>query len=220
MICRTCPRETPAKDGYCRGCRLKAYTRTRQKYFWTAELDAKLRRAYQAKNKRLAGVEIAELVRRTGWPRFIFQNRATVLGLRLYTAERWEPAEIEAIRELAGSVPAYKIAKEIGRSKSAVRNKLFTIDMESRVTEGFSVNELSKLLGTRHAKIERWIGRGWLSLSADDRVTHPSVARFVWEHMDEYRFAACEEWWLKTMLNPRMGVVRQGPRSAKREEAA
>src|ERR1039458_1177829 len=184
-------------------------------------MDAKLRRAYQAKNKRLAGVQIDELVRRTGWPRYIFQNRATVLGLRLYTAERWEPAEIEAIREMAGTAPAYKIAKEIGRSELAVRNKLFTMEIESRITEGFSINELAKLLGTRHAKIERWIGHGWLSMSADDRVTHASVERFVWNQMDEYRFAACEEWWLKTMLNPRMGTARLGTsKAARREEAA
>jgi hypothetical protein len=189
-------------DGFCRGCRLKASSRERTKYHWTPDLDAQLRRAYRAKNKRLLGLEIGEMMRRTGWPRYIFQNRAQLLGLHVYTSTRWEPWEIESMTDVAGTMPAYKIARILGRSELAVRNKLYMLGMESRNREGYSVNELCHLFGTRHAKVQRWIGQGWLAMNSDDRVTEASVRRFIWDHMEEYRFAACEEWWLKQMLKP------------------
>jgi hypothetical protein len=163
MICATCPSETiQAKDGLCKGCRLRAFTRRRQKYVWTPAHDAALRRAYRSKNKVGLNQALTEMVRRTSWPRYILLNRAQALGLRMWTCERWEPAELEALRELAGTIPSYKIAKRMGR--------------------------------------------GWLLLDDDDRVTYASVARFVWERMEEYRFAACDEWWLKTMLKPQIGT--------------
>lgn len=129
------------------------------------------------------------------------------------------------MRDAAGTMPALKMAKILGRSVLAVRNKLNTLGIESRMSEGFSINELCHLFGTRYAKINHWIGRGWLTVNSDDRVSHYSVQQFVWEHMDEYRFAACEEWWLKTMLNPGIGRENLGakpvPRiSATRQEAA
>jgi hypothetical protein len=204
----TCPcgvETTQTKDGLCKGCRLRAATRRRQKYLWTPERDAALRRAYRAKNKRLLSVELKELVRRTGWPRYILQNRSQSLGLRLWSCERWEPAEIDALRELAGEMPVYKIAKRIGRSEFSVRNKLWTLGLDSRNTEGYSINELCKLFGVNHGKIEGWIGRRWLALNEDQRVPHASIESFVWKHMEEYRFAACDEWWLKTMLHPNLG---------------
>jgi hypothetical protein len=207
MICATCPSETiQAKDGLCKGCRLRAFTRRRQKYVWTPAHDAALRRAYRSKNKVGLNQALTEIVRRTSWPRYILQNRAQALGLRMWTCERWEPAELEALRELAGTIPSYKIAKRMGRSQHSVCNKIFQLGLESRVVEGFSVNELCPLFGVHHLKVEIWMGRGWLLLDDDDRVTYASVARFVWDHMEEYRFAACDEWWLKTMLKPQIGT--------------
>jgi hypothetical protein len=47
-----------------------------------------------------------------------------------------------------------------------------------------------------------------------------SLQSFVWEHMEEYRFAACDEWWLKTMLNPKIGVAHACDRKHARKEAA
>jgi hypothetical protein len=207
MICRSCPKETTAKDGFCKGCRLVASSRERQKYFWSPEMDAKLRHAYEARNKRLLGIEISALMHHTGWPRYIFQNRAQLLGLHVYSSTRWEQWEIDSMRDAAGTIPAYKIAKILHRSELAVRNKLYTLGLESALREGFSINQLCQLFGTRHAKIDRWIGRGWLTVNDDDRISHYSVTKFVWEHMDEYRFAACEEWWLKQMLKPLHRVI-------------
>jgi hypothetical protein len=204
MIC-TCGNETiQAKDGLCKRCRLLAAVRRRQKYHWTPELDAMLRRAYRARNKRLLGIEIAEMMRRTRWPRHILQNRAQALGLRLYTSAHWTDEDVLWLRELAGSMTARKIARLIGHTESGVCNKIWQLGLSRADAEGFSINELCRLFGVHHAKVEGWIARGWLTVGEDgfDRVTYASVERFVWEHMDEYRFAACEEWWLKTMLKP------------------
>ena len=69
--------------------------------------------------------------------------------------------------------------------------------------------------------MRRWVGRGWLTLSEDGRVTEDSVELFVWEHMAEYRFAACEEWWLKQTLlsgRERAMLTRRGPRKLTGEE--
>lgn len=224
MICSDCPAETmQAKDGLCKGCRLRAATKRRQKYHWTPELDARLRRCYQAKNKTALGIEIAEFVRRTGFKRHIVQNRAQKLGLRLWTCERWEPEDIAALREMAGEMRPYKIAQLMGRSEFSVCNKLWMLGLARHMPDGFSRNELSQLMGVHHIKIERWIQRRWLSLNDEDRIPYATVARFLWDHMEEYRFAACEEWWLKTMLKPpsvKHVLATNSDGRRRREEAA
>ena len=42
------------------------------------------------------------------------------------TWRAWTPAEIERLRELAGKVPIEEIARDIGRTESAVKTQAWT----------------------------------------------------------------------------------------------
>jgi hypothetical protein len=228
MICALCPTECQqAIDGLCRACRLRKAIGDRQKYFWTPELDAALRRAYTAKSKAALGVAIRELMRRTRFPRCVLQNRAQALGIRFHQAQPWTAEEIGLLCDLAGAKPPRAIAgflsnRPNGRKRTAlaVRQKLFALGLGIGVTEGYSRNELAQRMGVHHARISRWISQGWLRLNDQDRIPHGSVERFLWDHMEDYRFAACDDWWLKTMLKPLIGVKHEYDRKPVRREAA
>jgi hypothetical protein len=209
MVCSDCGEDAiRAKDGLCRSCRVRIWGKKATKYPWTPEMDALLTRAYRgAKSKTDLTKAKDDLVRRFRMPRHILQNRACLLGLRTREQRPWTDAEIAYVREHSGEFSLGKLAKMLGRSEYAVKNKLFTLGLGVKVTEGFAQRELADLFGVHHGKVNRWIGRGWLQLRGE-RVTYESVQAFVWDHMDEYRFASCEEWWLKTMLKPTLGQKR------------
>jgi hypothetical protein len=205
----TCPcgAETiQAKDGLCRSCRILCLVKKSTKYPWTPEMDAELIRNYRvAKNKRDLSLRMTELVRRFAFPRHIIQNRAQTLGLRTRVQRNWTPDELVTLREFSGMLDLAQLARKVKRTQSAVKNKLFTMGLGCEVLEGFSQNELAGLFGVHHNKVSRWVARGWLYVNDQGRIPHATVEKFVWDHMDEYRFAGCEEWWLKTMLNPKLG---------------
>jgi len=208
-ICSDCGEKTwPAKDGLCRPCRLIVVAASQRKYIWTPAMDEELRRIYRiSKNKSHLSRARHNFGRQYNLPPHIIGNRAQTLGLRCVTQNRWTEQEMEMLREMDGQLSIKQMAKRLRRSESSVKNRLFLMDLSARVTEGYSCAELAGLFGVHHNKIARWVGLGWLRLDDYERVTHESIESFVWRHMDEFRFAACEEWWLKTMLNPRLGSV-------------
>jgi hypothetical protein len=205
----TCPcgvETIQAKDGLCRECRCSRLAMSKRKYVWTPEMDAQLVRAYRvASNKTDLTRRLRELMRSFQFPRHILQNRAGALGLHSRPQILWTDDEIEMLREWSGTLSLTQMARKLRRTESAVKNKLFTLDLGCAVLEGFSQNELAHLFGVHHNKVGRWVARGWLFVNDQNLIPHASVEAFIWKHMDEYRFAACEEWWLKTMLNPKIG---------------
>ena len=200
MICSACSLEShKSKDGLCPTCRLRKH-RVTPTYAWTAEMDAELTRQYRtAHNKTALSAAISALAARHRMPRYIIQNRAQRLNLRTRVQRLWTSAEIGILNQYAGTTTMEHLAKRLGRSASSVKQKLFALKITGRYDEGYSQNELAQLLGVHRDRVGRWLRRGWLDLD-DTRITQVSVERFVWEHMDEYRFAGCEEMWLKSML--------------------
>jgi len=214
--CGKCRAETvQAKDGLCRSCRVRALVVTR--YPFTPEMDAQLTRIYRTANNKLRhSAAMTEFARRYRMPKYIVQNRAQTLNLRTRVQVPWSAEEIEYISENAGRISIFKMSKHVRRSPASVKHKLFMLGISGMVVEGFSQRELASNFGVPHSTIARWLGRGWLWLEGD-RVPHEAVAKFVWEHMAEYRFAAAEEWWLKVMLNPALGTAQV--RDRKKEAA-
>lgn len=207
MNCIACARETfQAVDGLCRGCRLRKYTALATKYPFTPQMDDELRRIYRrtARRPELSDA-ITHLCKLWRIPRDIVLKRAQILGVCLIPKPAWTPQQIAYLREYAGTRPIHRMAKDLGRSYSSVNQKLQDIGLTGAVTDGYSYAELAALMGVVGSKIARWVDKGWLALR-DGRVTYDSVRRFVWEHMEDFRFAACDEWWLKTMLRPQLGT--------------
>jgi hypothetical protein len=216
MNCGICKSEAiQAKDGLCRGCRLRA--NVKRIYPFTPEMDAQLTRIYRsAKNKLRHSAAMTDFATHYRMPKYIVQNRAQTLNLRTRIQIPWSAEDIEYISENAGRISIFKMSKHVRRSPGSVKQKLFALGIGAMVVEGFSQRELASNFGVPHSTIARWLGRGWLWLEGD-RIPHEAVAKFVWEHMAEYRFAAAEEWWLKVMLNPTLGTAQVRDR---RKEAA
>ncbi len=205
VMCHRCEKPAQGKDGFCKGCRIAAYVVV--KYRFTADLDERLRKAYR-EHGRLSGKirAIDDLVKVTGWPRWVFRNRALRMGWcqRQYT--KWTAEQVELLEEMAGSVGLRMMSNRLGLPMAAIAHKLQALGLSRVVAEGYTRHQLSNLMGVKQARINEWIGRGWLLFDeVDERVPQASVERFLWKYMEKYRFASCEEWWLKRMLNPRLG---------------
>ena len=211
MICASCPTETShAKDGLCRSCRLRAANRRQQKYVWTEAMDAELTQLYRsAKGKKVLSAKLKTFRVRHGLPAYIVVNRTVALDLRAIKMRIWTPADLGYLHEHAGNVSVYRMAKELHRTPLSVKHQLFRMQVSGAVRDGYSRRELRELFGVRQEVIASWIRRGWLAVDAEDRISDEAIERFVWEHMQDYRFASCEEWWLKQMLNPAWASGRQ-----------
>jgi hypothetical protein len=208
--CATCPKQMKvSKRGLCGACHLAVLRREKQLYVWTPEMDEEFRRIYgTAKSKAALGDSIRQFGERHKLPRYAMQNRATALRIRYSPHREWAAEEIARLREWSGSVPTAEMGRRLKRSHSAVINRLFLLCLEGRVTEGYTQRELGGMFGVNQHTVGRWVRKGWLEVK-HERITAESVEVFVWEHMDAYRFASCEEWWLKMMLRPRSVRVEE-----------
>jgi hypothetical protein len=218
--CSRCTKPEHGRDGLCRGCRIKSFVKT--KYPFTPDLDRRLTKAYREHGLTGKILALNDLVRITGYPRFVFRNRASNMGLRTRQYKLWTEAEVAYITAMAGERSARAIAEHLGRPKGAVVWKLNELGMSAAQTNGYTRCALAQLFGVKQHVVDKWIARGWMFFhEADQRVPFSSVERFVWKHMEEYRLASCEEWWLKTMLKPSIGCsgLAQGSRQPKREES-
>jgi hypothetical protein len=86
----------------------------------------------------------------------------------------WTPAEDDALFRLAGYEPVNRIAQRLGRSAQAVRYRLGALGMSARVTDGWSLRALRKLLRVGPARLRYLVGSGILRVR-DPRITLSSL---------------------------------------------
>jgi len=89
----------------------------------------------------------------------------------------WTEEDDDKLLNWAGYEPVVKIAQRLSRSGRAVRFRLCALGMSARVSDGWSLRALQKLLRVSAAKLRQFIGSGMLRVR-DPRVTASSVARF------------------------------------------
>src|SRR5208283_3070957 len=75
---------------------------------------------------------------------------------------RWTPADDDRLLNLAGYEPVKKIAQRLGRSVRAVRFRLGALGMSAKVTDGWSLRALRKLLRVSPARLRYLIGNRFL----------------------------------------------------------
>jgi hypothetical protein len=115
----------------------------------------------------------------------------------------WTAEDDDKLLNWAGYEPVDKIAQRLSRSAKAVRCRLCSLGMSARVTDGWSLRALRKLLRVSPARLRQFIGTGMLRVR-DPRVTARSLVRF------------CQRNW--TSLNP-ASVSRIATVAATRREA-
>jgi hypothetical protein len=89
----------------------------------------------------------------------------------------WTRADDDRLLNLAGYEPVSKIAQRLGRSVRAVRFRLGALGMSARVTDGWSLRALRKLLRVSPARLRYLIGTGLLRVR-DPRISASSLAVF------------------------------------------
>ena len=89
----------------------------------------------------------------------------------------WTPADDDKLLNWAGYEPVDKIAQRLSRSVHAVRFRLCALGMSARVTDGWSLRALRKLLRVSPGRLRQFIGSGMLRVR-DARVTANSLVAF------------------------------------------
>lgn len=102
-------------------------------------------------------------------------------SIRRSFSSPWTPADDDRLLNLAGYEPVRKIAQRLGRSVRAVRFRLGALGMSARVTDGWSLRALRKLLRVSPARLRCLIGTGLLRVR-DPRISASSLAVFCEEN--------------------------------------
>ena len=89
----------------------------------------------------------------------------------------WTPADDARLLDLAGYEPVAKIAQRLSRSVRAIRFRLGALGMSARVTDGWSLRGLRKMLHVSPARLRYLIGNGMLRVR-DPRISTSSLAVF------------------------------------------
>jgi hypothetical protein len=111
--------------------------------------------------------------------------------IRRSSCSRWTPADDDRLLNLAGYEPVKKIAQRLGRSVRAVRYRLGALGMSARVTDGWSLRALRKLLRVSPARLKYLIGNRFLRVR-DPRVTAGSLAAYLDRNCSSLEHAAIE----------------------------
>jgi hypothetical protein len=89
----------------------------------------------------------------------------------------WTTADDDRLLNWAGYEPVKKIALRLGRSEHAVRFRMAALGMSAKVTDGWSLRSLRKLLRVSPKRIRFLIGTGRLRVR-DPRITTASFVNF------------------------------------------
>jgi hypothetical protein len=89
----------------------------------------------------------------------------------------WTEEDDDKLLNWAGYEPVEKIAQRLSRSTRAVRFRLCALGMSGKVSDGWSLRALQKLLRVSPATLRQFIGSGMLRVR-DPRVTASSLTRF------------------------------------------
>ena len=205
VTCRRCDRKLGApKDQLCHACRITSRLNPNKKFFWNTELDARLRSVYvNARNREELTTNLNYLQKLSGFTRVSILSRAAELGLSA-PRRRWKAEEIDLLQEELGKQSKSAIARKIGRSYWAVKAQVSKLQLSARLTEGYSEQDLIKVLGVGRKTIQQWIARGWL-LPRNGRVPERTIARFLRAHPEQYNLRRVDEAWFKGLLFPVFG---------------
>ena len=104
---------------------------------------------------------------------------------------RWTKEDDDNLLSWAGYEQVDKIAERLGRSARAVRFRLCALGISGRVSDGWSLRALMRLLRVSPDRLRHFIGSGMLRVR-DPRITATSLAKFCRENAASLAPAALE----------------------------
>jgi hypothetical protein len=103
----------------------------------------------------------------------------------------WTSADDNKLFTWAGYEPVKRIAQRLGRSEQAVRFRLGSLGISAKVTDGWSLWGLRKLLRVSPGRLRYLIGSGMLRVR-DPRISANSLASLCDEIHESLEFSAME----------------------------
>jgi hypothetical protein len=188
--------------GLCRACWGRQVTPFRTQYKFTAEMTAALRAAYKLRGKAKSAA-IADLERKTGWPRATFSREARRLNIAI-VQPIWSKEEDAYLLANIGEISRRAIARTLGRSIHGVSWRAQQLDMSTRIRAGYCLNELMEILGASRPTLMRWIRENLLGpLDATDnghRISDESLTAFIRQNGALIDFRMADQTFLKGVL--------------------
>lgn len=105
------------------------------------------------------------------------RSRSTNSEAGQRTLRRWTEADDDKLLNWAGYEDVEKIARRLNRSERAIRFRLSALGMSAKVSDGWSMRALRKMLRVSPDRLRRLMASGMLRVS-DARVTAHSLVRF------------------------------------------
>lgn len=129
----------------------------RQKYFLDEPGRRMLLARYDGKTKT-----ITELAERLAVPRWVVKKWGCQLGLARQREPVWTQDEIAFLERNLHHMSLVRIAKQLGRTKTAVHLKAKRLSINKTQQEGYTMRGLCLGLGCDHKQVDRWLAKGWL----------------------------------------------------------
>ena len=139
-------------------------------------------------------------------------HKAAKLGVstRCGKTRPWSRDEQGALLWNAGEKPVEKIARKLGRSVKAVRQKLSSRGVSSkvRIPKGYGLHRVAKLLGVSDTVVRLWFQKGLLGAPVNvgrqrdrsrsgPRISATALAAFCQKHPDKVNTRQCDpDFWL------------------------
>jgi hypothetical protein len=179
---------------------LRSKPNSRRKFSWTKEFDTRLRDSYtRASARKDLTASLDALQRFTGFPRFVILARAADLGFSFVRRRPWSDEELQFLKSNAGRLSVKALAERLSRTYYSVKAAIKSMELDGRVTQGYSVDELMRTFGVGKATVDRWIAKGWMRRN-EGRITENSVYRFIRLRPHEYQLRRVDEIWFKEIV--------------------
>ena len=116
------------------------------------------------------GKSISEIARLLGRSKKTIHNFCNKEHLQRKSSYWWSKEDDELLEDLLGTIPIYKIAKQLKRTKNAVRQRVERLGLDIRdKVDYFTTMELSEITGLHPATINRWINLKQIEAIQDNK---------------------------------------------------
>jgi len=177
---------------------------TRTRISWSAEDDAEIRRIYAISSHGLAAAALKKFAMRKGVRTRECRRRARMLGIvRVRRNHRpWSEVEDENIRQYAGRLPVWRIAKILGRSEESVICRMHLLEQSARVKDrGYTREELAQLMGIDRGDTLRLLLQRWpIKVNSLGNFAPCEVQMWVFDHLEHLELRKFDQTFLKAMI--------------------
>lgn len=189
-----------------------------RKYLFTSQIDNRIREIYFKRlvDKKMRAIPgIKALAMELGWPKWVINRRARILGLSRPREGPWSLKEL-AILERYAHLTNEAIRRNLGesgfhRTATAIRFRVEHLRLRQN-TPYHTASSVASCFGVDHHCITRWIHLGYLKAKprgtartaeqgGDTLLFHErEIRRFIIDHPTQFDIRKCDQVWIIDLL--------------------